>query len=847
MPGKWTVRSRLNRMSLIGIALALACGAAGIVALDRNHRALDRAIDVGSASRHHALMDMYHGTLRADVLALIVCEDAAQRRETRRAIDEDAAELRAHFGEVAARPLGAEIEAALALVKPALEAYLDRCASIGDLAVADRDVARAQLPTFEVAFRALAESNGACGERIEALAEAQSEVARGAFASASWLLCLLVIAGTTSLWRYARRSADAIVRPIEASMHALEAVAQGRLSAPDLAYAAAIDEELRRMASALDLALAGMRNAFLADHVDWVVVARQREEVERLTAMTASAPAAMVYVDVEGHVRAMNPAAGTALRRLERYLPSRERMMGQSVATMFGEAPAFAAALATNPAQLPTRAAIEIGPEAAEVTVSAIRRRDGVLLGRMVSFEIVTEKRLAEQKMARVMAMTSNATLGMIYADHEGAIGYLNPAAQRMLRIVAGALPTAPEAQVGAPVERLFGGHPEFRAAATAPVAELPRTLQMELADQHLAVTVSPIQDHHGRPQGRMVSFDLVTDRVENERRVAQSATREREQARELQRKVEQIVAVVDSAAKGDLTQSIALEGGDAIAQVGSGLSRLLRDLRVSVGSIARTSQGVAAAAEQLRTVSRRLGSASKETSTQADQAQHASTTVNQNVQSMATSSDQMRASVHEISRNAAEAAQIAAEAVRNADAINATIARLSAGSVAIGQVVTLISSIAEQTNLLALNATIEAARAGSAGKGFAVVAHEVKQLAKATGQATNDIAHRIETIQAGVQSSVREIEQITGVIRRIHELQQSIAGAVEEQSATTKEIARSATQAAESTEAITESIATVAKAAGTTTTDAGDTLQAAEALTHMAGELEELVGTFRI
>ncbi|MBL8840816.1 MAG: HAMP domain-containing protein [Planctomycetes bacterium] len=846
MLGKNSVRSRLTAMCLIGMVLAIACGGAGLASLARNHDSLERTIEVASAARHHALMDMYHDTLRADIFGLVVSEDAAERREMRKAVDEDAGELRGNLAEVKKCELGAEIAAALDEVQPALEAYVARCEQIADLAVADPAAARRELPKFEEAFRGLEEPNGACGELIEAVAAAQGDVARGVIRAAAWSIGAVALAGMAFLAWYARRTARAIVLPIERSMTALEAVAQGDLSCRvDVGDDAGT--ELSRMANALDRALQGIREALHAEQVDWVAVARQREEVERLTAMTASATSAMVYVDSEGIVRAMNPASGAMLRRLEKHLPPRERMMGQPVATMFGAAPEFAAALATDPAALPARATVEIGPEAAEVAVNAIRGSDGRLLGRMVSYEIVTEKRHAEQEMARVMAMTSNATIGMLYADNDGTIGYLNPAAQATLKKLADTLPAAPEALLGLPVELLFGGNPEFRSAAAAPLASLPRALQVEISGEHLAVTVSPIAARDGRALGRMVSFERITDKVENERRVQLAATREREQARELQRKVEQIVAVVESAAKGDLRQEIALQGDDAIGQVGSGLSRFLQDLRKSIGAIARTSQGLATAAEQLRSVSRRMGSTSKEASTQADQAQSASSTVNQNVQSMATSSDQMSASVHEIARNAAEAARIAAEAVSSADSTNATIGKLSESSNAIGQVVKVITSIAEQTNLLALNATIEAARAGEAGKGFAVVAQEVKQLANATGKATGDIARRIEAIQQDVQSSVGEIGQITQVIRRIHELQQSIAGAVEEQSATTKEISRSATQAAQSTNAITQNIATVAKATTTTTSDAGDTLQAAEALSGMAEELEQLVGTFEI
>ena len=150
-----------------------------------------------------------------------------------------------------------------------------------------------------------------------------------------------------------------------------------------------------------------------------------------------------------------------------------------------------------------------------------------------------------------------------------------------------------------------------------------------------------------------------------------------------------------------------------------------------------------------------------------------------------------MVASIKEISKSSSEAAGISKDAMKKANDTNVTITQLGEASLEIGNVIKVISSIAQQTNLLALNATIEAARAGDAGKGFAVVANEVKELAKQTAKATEDITNRIGAIQESSKGAVSAIGGISKVIEQINGISLTIAAAVEEQTATTNEVSR--------------------------------------------------------
>jgi methyl-accepting chemotaxis protein len=203
-------------------------------------------------------------------------------------------------------------------------------------------------------------------------------------------------------------------------------------------------------------------------------------------------------------------------------------------------------------------------------------------------------------------------------------------------------------------------------------------------------------------------------------------------------------------------------------------------------------------------------------------------------------------ASIHEIARNAQDAATTARTAVEMAGVTSSTMAALGRSSREIGAVIKVITSIAEQTNLLALNATIEAARAGEAGKGFAVVASEVKELARDTAKATEEIGGRIESMQGDTQRAVEAISEIGKVIERIDNLQTKIAAAVEEQSVTTGEISRNISEATTGTSEIAENIVQVAQAAQSTAEGASNTQVSSQELSRMAQALQRLVEEYK-
>jgi len=261
--------------------------------------------------------------------------------------------------------------------------------------------------------------------------------------------------------------------------------------------------------------------------------------------------------------------------------------------------------------------------------------------------------------------------------------------------------------------------------------------------------------------------------------------------------------------------------------------------------SLEQTAQALASSAGELNAVSQQQASNAEEPAAQAGVASAAAEQVSRNVSTVAAGAEEMGASIREIAKNANEAAKVAATAVKVAESTNTTVAKLGESSGEIGNVVKVITSIAQQTNLLALNAAIEAARAGEAGKGFAVVANEVKELAKQTAKATEDIGRKIEAIQGDTKGAVEAIGHISRIINQISDAQTTIASAVEEQTATTGEITRNVAEAAKGSAEIAQNVSGVAQAARSTTEGASDAKKAADELARMALDLQRLIGQF--
>lgn len=326
---------------------------------------------------------------------------------------------------------------------------------------------------------------------------------------------------------------------------------------------------------------------------------------------------------------------------------------------------------------------------------------------------------------------------------------------------------------------------------------------------------------------------------------------------------------------KGDLSAHLDVEQKDELGVLSSAFNKVAERLRAILGELHESSRSLNAEADELAVISTQLtgnsrsmnekttsvAAATEEMSASIANVSAAAEQSTANTHVVATATEEMTASVGEIAQSADRARIVTSEAVSNVESTAKHMRELGESSKSISQVIEVIVEIAEQTKLLALNATIEAARAGEAGKGFAVVASEVKDLAKQTNDATEEIRSKIQAMQQTTERSVREIEDIEKVIHSVDEIIQAIASAVEEQSISTREIATNIGQAAQGIQSVTSSVIQTSEVAKTVSEDVSLVNQisgqvesasthvdsSSQKLAKMGADLQKIIDTFRL
>lgn len=310
---------------------------------------------------------------------------------------------------------------------------------------------------------------------------------------------------------------------------------------------------------------------------------------------------------------------------------------------------------------------------------------------------------------------------------------------------------------------------------------------------------------------------------------------------------VSEIERVLGALSSLDLSTSFEGHFDGVYERIAKAVNEVRSRLAAEVGEIENHTAAMTGTAKKLAEIARQMSAGASETCRLAELAAGSSEKVSTGLNAVSSGSAQMVSSIQEISHNASKASGIVRSAVEASDDTKQRIDRLGESSAEIGKVIKVITGIAQQTNLLALNATIEAARAGESGKGFAVVANEVKELAKGTARATEEVSRSVEEIQSETKESVKSINEMAGLTAQINEISQTIAAAVEEQNSTTSDMTRHVSEAAESATTINREMERLVTAAGATNSSAAQTDVAVSELRAALGELRGFVEMFKI
>jgi len=505
----------------------------------------------------------------------------------------------------------------------------------------------------------------------------------------------------------------------------------------------------------LDLNAAALYNAegeFSGLQAVWSV-ATERLNTQREAALKSSmiigTPSNLMTADLNGVITYINPAAEKTLKTIENKLPCRvSEIIGQKF-DIFHKDPSFQQGLLNDPQRnFPRTAILDYNGILLDLTATTLTDAEGEIIGLQAAWSVVTDKVRAEREAALKSSMVEGASINMMTCDLNGTITYLNPLSVKTLRGVESLLPCRVDEMVGKPFD-IFHKDPTYQQGLLRDVTRhFPRTALLDYSGMKLDLTATILYDSDGEAIGIQACWLDVTQKIAREEKEKEVAQGIKENA----------------------------------AQSSSAASQLN------------------ASAQQMTKNVEQVQSEIGETTTQTQN-------MRMQMDEVMSATEEMTTAIREISGGAQEAAKISNEAVETAQEANAIVAALGESSAEISNVIKTIGTVAQQTNLLALNATIEAARAGEAGKGFAVVASEVKELAKETRGATDDITKKIEKIQADTNKAVKSIEQIAEIINRLSQIANTTASSVEEQSVTTNEMSKIIAEANAGASQISESM----------------------------------------